>query len=378
MKAATEIVQINLQTSLGGGEIYTAFFTRALASLGVRTTLVCHPDADFWGRLDLPASLIRVTARSQDEIPALLSNAPVWILSHGPLPPDLSARLAEGHILTAIAHMPPQGRLRDRYAHYHRVFGVSAYVVDGLRAIGVPVWDTPLYGVADLRRKAGGGTLCRASCYDWDMRKGRDRLLSWLEPLVECLRPHPRFVRRPGISLGIVSRLTPIKQFPQLFNLIAPIVAARPNFNVEIFGAGGYASVRDLRHALRPLGDRVRFWGHQSDVGAIYSQLDYLMTGLPEKEALGLNVIEAQACDTPVLAVDAPPFIETVIDGQTGFLFGDPRKDGGAAFGHLLDRLANLNPRLHPAEAKEHLSRFTFESYVKRVSPIVASVLEAS
>ncbi|MBV5277207.1 glycosyltransferase, partial [bacterium] len=75
------------------------------------------------------------------------------------------------------------------------------------------------------------------------------------------------------------------------------------------------------RRALRPLGDRCRFWGQQNDVRAVYAQLDALLTGLPEKEALGLNVIEAQACRLPVLAVDAPPFDETVADGITGWRY---------------------------------------------------------
>lgn len=61
----------------------------------------------------------------------------------------------------------------------------------------------------------------------------------------------------------------------------------------------------------------------------IYNKLDFLLTGLPEKEALGLNVLEAQACNLPVLAVDALPFQETVLDGKTGYLFNDPVETKG-------------------------------------------------
>ena len=87
--------------------------------------------------------------------------------------------------------------------------------------------------------------------------------------------------------------------------------------------------MRDLRKALEPIADNVRFWGFQKNVSEIYSQLDFLLTGLPEKEALGLNVIESQVCNLPVLAVNSPPFTETVIHGETGFLFNDPRSDQG-------------------------------------------------
>lgn len=374
------MIQVNLQTSLGGGEVYTAFVSRALDRLGIRTELVCHADAWFWNQLDLPGTLLRRPVADFAGVPAVLPQTPAWVLTHGPLPDAIAGEVAAHHCLTAIAHMPPQGRPKDRYAHCRMVFGVSAYVVAGLRALGVPVWEEPLYGVADLHRSKEDGAVYRASSYDWDMRKGRDRLLSWFEPAVAPLcYGRRRYIPRPGgITLGIVSRLTPIKQLPEMFHIIAPIIATHPRFNVEIFGAGGYASVRDLRRALRPLGSRVRFWGHQSAVGTIYRQIDYLLTGLPEKEALGLNVIESQACDTPVLAVDAPPFTETVVDGKTGYLYADPRGDAGASFSQLLDKLPDREARIHPAALSQHLERFSFDAFVTRMGSVARHIESAS
>jgi glycosyltransferase involved in cell wall biosynthesis len=188
---------------------------------------------------------------------------------------------------------------------------------------------------------------------------------------MEPLRHRPTYSRKPGITLGIVSRLTPIKQFPTLFGIVTPILKRHPQFNLEIFGAGGYASVRDLRRVTHPLGEQVRFWGYQRDVASVYAQIDYLLTGLPEKEALGLNVIEAQACDTPVVAVAAAPFTETVIEGETGFFYLDPRTDQGADFERVLGILADLKNRPHPATALNHLQKFTLDAFVDRLRPIV-------
>jgi glycosyltransferase involved in cell wall biosynthesis len=57
------------------------------------------------------------------------------------------------------------------------------------------------------------------------------------------------------------------------------------------------------------------------------------MTGLPEKEALGLNVLEAQACGCPVLADRcAAVHRDRCAPEVTGLLYRDPRADGGAAF----------------------------------------------
>jgi glycosyltransferase involved in cell wall biosynthesis len=268
--------------------------------------------------------------------------------------------------------MPVQGRDPAAFVDHDRVYAVSGWVRDGLLAAALPAWDEPLYGVADLDARTAESQVRRTSRYDWDLRKGRDRLLGWLEPLTETLRPHPAFKRRDGLTLGIVSRLTPIKQFPQLFAQLTPVLARHPRVNLEIFGSGGYASVRDLDAALRPCASQVRFWGQQGNVAGIYRQLDYLLSGLPEKEALGLNIIEAQACGTPVIAVNAPPFTETVLDGKTGFLYRDPRQDAGADFSRLLDELLVGGPRPRPELAPEHLARFSFDAFVARLRPVVA------
>jgi glycosyltransferase involved in cell wall biosynthesis len=190
-------------------------------------------------------------------------------------------------------------------------------------------------------------------------------------------RPVTELSKRPGLTLGIVSRLTPIKQFPLMFGILAPVMARFPQVNLEIFGSGGYASVRDLRAALAPMQQQVRFWGHQPDVAAVYPQLDFVLSGLPEKEALGLNLIEAQFCGTPVLAVRAPPFTETVIDGQSGWLFTDPREDGGASFAQLLERLQGGGARPDPRQAAAHLERFSFAAFRERVARALAAVAAA-
>jgi glycosyltransferase involved in cell wall biosynthesis len=178
--------------------------------------------------------------------------------------------------------------------------------------------------------------------------------------------------------LGIVSRLTPIKQFPSMFDILAPVIARFPQVSLEIFGSGGYASVRDLRASLAPILKQVRFWGYQPNVAAVYPQLDYVLSGLPEKEALGLNLIEAQYCGTPVLAVRAPPFTETVIEGQTGFFFTDPRQDGGAYFAQLLERLLAGAVRPDPRQATVHLDRFSVAVFRERVARALDAVAAAA
>ncbi|MBK7765786.1 MAG: glycosyltransferase [Sulfuritalea sp.] len=382
-------LQINLQRHFGGGEVYTGFLCRALSQLGVPTRLLVHPRAEFWDRLGLPADTERIAVADPADLRPHLPAGPLWLLAHGPLPVELRAPMPD-RLRTAIAHMPVQGRDPAAFANHDRIYAVSGWVRDGLKAAGLPVWEQAFYGVADLASRAGNGDagprsglpgapgIRRASRYDWDQRKGRDRLLGWLEPLSEAVCAHPAFERRPGLSLGIVSRLTPIKQFPLLFAHLAPVLLRHQEVNLEIFGSGGYASVRDLDRALAALpAGQVRFWGQQGNVAGIYRQLDYLLSGLPEKEALGLNIIEAQACGTPVIAVNAPPFTETVLDGETGFLYRDPRQDDGADFGRLLNQLLAGRARPRPELAQAHLARFSFDALVERLRPVVADAADA-
>ncbi len=367
------VVQINMQPHFGGGEVYTAVLCRALSLLGVQTRLICHRDAHFWRDLQLPQDTEIHPVAGWESLEAALPAGRQWIVSHGAAPARL--KLNESHLLTAIAHMPINERDPMPFLACHKVFAVSRYVLEGLNKHGINTWPLPLYGVADLAGRDGqssAGKLCQTSCHEWDKRKIRDRLLGWLEPWFEPLRIRPPYSRRPGLTLAIVSRLTPIKQFPLLFSRLAPALARHPRVNVEIFGAGGYASVRDLSRSLAPIRDRVRFWGHQQDVAAVYSQIDYLMTGLPEKEALGLNVIEAEAAGTPVLAVKAPPFTETVVEGETGFFYRDPREDEGADFEALIERLLAMKEPLEPQQATAHLERFSFNAFVERLKPVVS------
>lgn len=369
------IINVNLQTGVGGGEVYTGFFLRALDSCGFRSHLIAHPKAKSWDTLAPDAQ--RIELGHADAIPEALSGeAPAWLVFHTLVRPETTIALQkQGHFVTCFAHMPLYGRNPVPLAAYDAIFPVSAHVQTSAEAAGlIQTYREPLYGIADLRTRPGnsGNALIARSPYDWDKRKFRDRVFGALEPLKEKFRTHTPYVKNGGITLGIVSRLTTIKQFPELFSLLAPIIARHAAYQVEIFGSGGYASVRDLRHALAPLGSRARFWGHQTSMPEVYSGIDYLMTGLPEKEALGLNVIEAQACGTPVLAVNAPPFTETVAGEISGLFYCDPRKDQGVDFARILKRLQEQPLRIDETQIGGHLARFSETAFTDRVARAAA------
>lgn len=373
--------QINLMQGYGGGEVYTRFFTRAVHKAGWHAVVFAHPNGPLYRRLQEDGVEL-VAAESFASIAGQLPPSPSLIISHTPALDGLVPELA-AHYWASFAHMPQTGRNPEAYRATDRVMGVSVYVNDTLRQAGIQqVWAEPMYGIADLvpRGTSASKGIIRHSCYDWDKRKVRDRLMGLAEPVVELatrsLRKHETYRKRAGLTLGIVSRLTPIKQFPLLFEYLVPVLQQYDQVNLEIFGSGGYRSVADLRRVLAPLGARVRFWGQQSNVAEIYKQIDYLLSGLPEKEALGLNLIEAQACGTGVLAVNAPPFTETVRHGVTGWLYTDPRTDDGKAFAQRLQQLLE-GERLDRHEAADHLAQFSEEAFEKRVARLLQGLHQA-
>jgi len=98
-----------------------------------------------------------------------------------------------------------------------------------------------MYGMADVGARRPGGAGAREIAVHVGRRKARDRLLGSLQPLFG-LSKEPEYVKRPGLTLRVVSLIVPIKQFPLLFSSIATILA-RHAVNLEIFGAGGFAQV---------------------------------------------------------------------------------------------------------------------------------------
>lgn len=368
---------INLQRITGGGEVYTHALTRAFADAGARVTLCAHAENRLWD--DLPGERISIERFDSDaDLPARLPARGAIVVTQAPITMACKLELLRNHTVVEFSHLPiTSGRSAEGVKHCHLAVTVSRYCIELLRRAGIEhVYPEPMYGTTEAQRGDGLPIVAR-SPYLWDGNKFRDVLLGALEPVVEPLRTRAVFSKRAGVTLGVVSILSTIKQFPLLFTHLAPALARHAAVNVEIFGIGGYAQVRDIRRALAPLAERVRFWGYQKNVRDIYPHLDYLLTGLPDKEAMGLNVLEAQVCGTPVLAPRAPPFTETMQEGRSGFFYRDPREDGGAEFDALLDAIVSGRPRPDPRiEAAGLLRGFSYPALVERTRPLLARMAE--
>lgn len=362
--------QINFSEVLGGAEIYTHFFSKALLAKGWETVLYVNKNATFWNDMDL-AGVELIPLDRKEEILAALPEQRSLFVTHTPVSGAVANMLRQNHLLAGIIHHPIYGGNGEPYRAYQLLFAVSRHVISTLDAANItPYYPHPLYGVADLDRlkKPDDTPITATPMYEWDKRKLRDRLLRIAYPIFWAVKPTRHFTKREGLTLGLVSRIAPAKQFPEMFEILAPILLKFPQVHLEFFGSGvGYSPVKKLRKSLAPIRQQVRFWGPQTNLHKVYRSMDFLMAGLPEREAMGLNILEAQFCGTPVLAINAPPFNEIIRDGGTGFLYTDPRQDGGENFEALLGKLIASPAFPNPLEETQHLAFFSFDAFACRI-----------
>ena len=168
----------------------------------------------------------------------------------------------------------------------------------------------------------------------------------------------------PGYLLT-VARLLPYKRV----DVVVDAVAARPGARLLVVGDGPDRERLAGRVAAAGASDRVRFLTDVSDAQLrwLYANAAALVTAA--QEDFGLTPLEAMGFGTPVVAIDAGGFRETVVDGVTGLLFASP---DAASLGRSLDRAAATD---WPAEElKARAEEFSEASFAARFHQIVASV----
>ena len=103
-----------------------------------------------------------------------------------------------------------------------------------------------------------------------------------------------------GRVIGAVGRLEAVKGHAALLHALA---ALPDDVRVAIVGDGSERANLEALAARLGIAGRVLLAGHRDDVAALYPAFDVLC--LPSRqEGLPFVVIEAQACDTPVVATD--------------------------------------------------------------------------
>ena len=177
------------------------------------------------------------------------------------------------------------------------------------------------------------------------------------------------------LQLGVLSRLTPIKNVAAVIQAAARLRKLGIAIQVNIAGSGpSEASLRSIATEL-DVSDRVCFTGWRQDIRELLSGWDLL--AMPSlDEGFPLSALEAMAAGLPVLASRVGGLSEIVVDGVTGYLFppGDIEE-----FVRRLAELANDRMKLAKMGAagwSRVQEQFTEEAMASHMASFYARLLQ--
>ena len=167
-----------------------------------------------------------------------------------------------------------------------------------------------------------------------------------------------RMSKAPVFTVGMISRLDPIKDHAALLTAFAMVVRLNPQTPVRlrIIGDGVLRETLKAQAIALGIADTVEFLGNRIDVAEQLGQFDLFVFSTTREEGFGIVLIEALAAGVPVVASDVPACREVLRNGEFGKLLppSDPQSLALAIYEHLAQAKINAQiPVPHPAAIKE-------------------------
>jgi glycosyltransferase involved in cell wall biosynthesis len=178
---------------------------------------------------------------------------------------------------------------------------------------------------------------------------------SYYRPATQQTVSEPRFL--------VVSALVPYKRVE-----LAVQACRQAGVPLTVVGRGP-----EQERLQRLGGGQVEFrgWLSDEDVRDCYRQATAVL--LPGVEDFGIVPVEAQACGTPVVALNAGGARETVVDGVTGALVGEPTAE---AFADGLRRV--MGSRIDRDAVRANAERFSRERFQAEFRAAVDETIAAT
>jgi glycosyltransferase involved in cell wall biosynthesis len=174
--------------------------------------------------------------------------------------------------------------------------------------------------------------------------------------------------------IGAVGRLWPQKRIKDLIWATDLLKVIRDDVHLLVIGDGPqrHALERFQRKCL--IEDRVHFLGARDDVPRLMPHFDllWLASGY---EGLPNVIMEAMACDIPVVATDIWGNRELVVHDQTGYLVPVGDRAGLARYANKILDDPQLGRRLGQAGRERIAAEFTVEGMVERHAALYREIL---
>jgi len=359
------IVHIESGRHFYGGARQVEYLLGGLARRGFDNVLICPPGhplsrRDDLGRIlevpmhgDLDFAMVRrlrrAFARAQPDIVHVHSRRGADL--YGGFASRLDHRRA---VLTRrVQSAEPRFWARLKYRPYARIVAISGAVLAQLRD------DVGL----DPDRLETIASAVDTDVYRPDPR-ARARVLETF-----ALGPE-------ALVVGVAAQLIARKGHAFLFRALPAVVARHPQLRVLCFGRGPRSI--ELERLVGRLGLRanVRLAGFRDDLPALLPGLD-LLVHTPEREGLGIAVLEAMSCEIPIVATEVGGIVGAVGDARQGLLlrYGDT-----AALVAALERLIadpHERRRLGQAGRIRVSSEFTVDLMTERYVEVYRNVPSA-
>ncbi len=184
--------------------------------------------------------------------------------------------------------------------------------------------------------------------------------------------PDPAMVRADN-ELLFVGRLVEKKGIAFLLDAMPEIIRRHPGACLRIVGNGPLSDVLKQQVHRLGIGHAVTFMPAlpNKDLPALYQRATVfvapsIVTDQGDQEGLGLVLVEALACECPVVASDLPAIRDVVIHGETGMTAAqkNPIAIAEAVVGILAD--AGLRRRTAHSGRQHVLRHFDWESVAAR------------
>lgn len=203
---------------------------------------------------------------------------------------------------------------------------------------------------------------------------------------VDVEKFHPRWpslklrqefgIREGSPIVGIVAALRPEKNH-ELFLQAATIVRREmPETVFLIVGDGPRRLELEKLSAELSLTESVRFAGTRSDIPELLGLMDvFALTS--HCEANPVSIIEAMACEKPVVAPRVGSVPETVLDGQTGYLVppGDAEQTASRILELLRDR--DLAANFGRNAREQVIARWSIRQMVRGYEKLIEGIYQS-
>jgi len=168
-----------------------------------------------------------------------------------------------------------------------------------------------------------------------------------------------------GFLIGMVARFVPFKNHAGVLQALPKLHEAGIDAHLALAGSG---PLRDqLKNLSESLGitDRVHFLGNINQTCRFLNSLDVFVSNSTSGEGLSLAVLEAMACEVPVVATAVAEHSNVLDNGRAGSLILPENKEALAEA--LLDLAKNpeVLTTLGQAGRQRVLDRYSYDSMMK-------------